>query len=144
MDDLTLNATVHASPTDVFAAWTDPAIVAAWFCPNCKVEPRVGGAFEMYFREDAPEGTRGSEGCVFKALQAPWHLAFTWNFPPHLETIRDARTRVEVKLSDVSKGTALQLRQSGWKTDGEWVEGRAYFEDAWRRVLDSLVAHFSR
>ncbi|MGK0360256.1 MAG: hypothetical protein ACI9U2_002569 [Bradymonadia bacterium] len=143
MEDLTLNATVPAEPNAVWSAWTDPAIVAAWLSPTCTVEPRVGGAFEIHFMANAQEGERGSEGCVFVALQEPWHLAFTWNFPPHLTTIRDARTRVDLKLSGVRKGTALQLRQSGWQSGGEWAEGRAYFETAWRRVLDALVAHFA-
>lgn len=143
MQDLTLNATVPAPPAAVYAAWTDPAIVAAWFCPTCTVEPRVGGAFEMYFMADAPAGQRGSEGCVFVALEPAEHVAFTWNFPPHLTTIRDARTRVDLTLSAAPEGTALTLRQSGWRGDGEWPAGRAYFDAAWRRVLDALVGHFS-
>ena len=143
MDDLILNATVPAPPADVWAAWTDPPAVAAWLCPDCKVEPQVGGAFEMYFMADAPEGQRGSEGGTFLALEAPRHLAFSWNFPPHLTSIRDARTRVDLRLSAAPEGTALELRQSGWQRGGEWPAGRAYFDAAWRRVLHALVAHFS-
>ena len=143
MADLTLDAIVPAPAAAVWAAWTDAAVVAAWLSPACHVEPHVGGAFEMYFMADAPPGQRGSEGCVFLALEAPRRLAFSWNFPPHLASIRDARTRVDVTLSPVPMGTAVALRQSGWQSTGEWPAGRAYFEGAWRRVLDALVGHFA-
>lgn len=143
MDDLILEATVPAPPAAVHAAWTDPAEVARWFCSDCRVEPTVGGAFEMYFLKDAPAGGRGSEGCTFLALDPPHGLAFSWNFPPHLASIRFERTRVDLRFTPTEEGTALTLRQSGWGEGGEWPAGRAYFDAAWRRVLDALIGHFA-
>jgi uncharacterized protein YndB with AHSA1/START domain len=143
MDDLILEAVVPAPPMQVYAAWTEQAEVERWFCANCAVEARLGGPFEMYFITDAPEGSRGSEGCAFLALDPPGALAFSWNFPPHLPTIRDARTRVDLTFEVHAEGTALTLRQSGWGEGGEWPAGHAYFDAAWRRVLDALIGHFS-
>lgn len=143
MDDLILEAVVPAPPAQVYAAWTVQAEVARWFCARCTVEPVVGGAFEMYFIADAPKGSRGSEGCTFLAIEPPNAVAFSWNFPPHLPTIRDARTRVDLSFVSHAEGTALTLRQSGWGEGGEWPAGRAYFDAAWRRVLDALIGHFS-
>lgn len=143
LSDVIVEATIPARPAAVWAAWTEPAQVAAWFCSDCTVEPRVGGAFEMYFMADAPEGSRGSEGCTYLALDPPDALAFSWNFPPHLATIRAARTRVDLTLTPCAEGTALTLRQSGWGSGGEWPAGHAYFSAAWRRVVDALLGHFA-
>lgn len=143
MDDLILDAVVPAPPEAVFAAWTDPREVARWFCSRCKVEPVVGGAFEMYFLTEAPVGSQGSEGCTYLALDPPRALALSWNFPPHLQTIRNAYTRVDLTFAPSPEGTALSLRQSGWGEGGEWPAGYAYFSAAWRRVLDALIGHFA-
>ena len=134
---------VHAPVREVFDAWTTRAGVASFFAPDAHIDLRVGGSYEMYFMPDAPEGTRGSEGCTIVELEADSHLAFTWNFPPTLPIIRNERTRVDLRFEAVEPGiTEVSLRQSGFKTGGEWPQGVEYFERAWGVVFERLVHRF--
>lgn len=134
---------VDATPAEVYRMWTTETGVVAFFTNAAKIELRVGGAYEMYFLLDAPEGARGSEGCTIIEFEEGRHLAFTWNFPPHLAAIRDEHTRVDITLTPLGPGrTRVELLQSGWGSGPEWNAGYAYFDKAWRQVLTYLQEHF--
>jgi hypothetical protein len=40
-----------------------------FFAPDAKVEPRVGGAFQIYIDPTAPPGSRGADDMRLLALQ---------------------------------------------------------------------------
>ncbi len=87
---------------------------------------------------------QGSEGCVVVGIEEPTRLSFTWNFPPTLPTIRNQHTLVTLTFapSDDSH-TSVTLTQDGFRDDGEWPDGRAYFDRAWDMVLSQLQGYFS-
>ena len=60
---------VDAYKNDVWKAWTTEDGTKTFFAPDCKIDLRPGGAYEMYFNPDAPEGDRGGEGCRILALE---------------------------------------------------------------------------
>jgi uncharacterized protein YndB with AHSA1/START domain len=127
---------VPASPEQVWEAWATQAGALTFFAPECKVEPRPGGAYEMYFNLDAPAGSRGGEGLVFLALQAPRLLSFTWNAPPELAEVRDQRTHVTVRLEPLPGGqTRVHFCEDGFGEGGQWEERIEYFKSAWGRVV---------
>jgi uncharacterized protein YndB with AHSA1/START domain len=137
---------VPAPRDDVWTAWTTRDGVTAWFAPHADVEPRPGGAYELYFLSDAPLGARGSEGCVVLAMEPPERFSFSWNFPPHMPSIRNARTRVDVRLEAPAGGagpTRVTMRQSGWRAGEDWDAGYDYFDRAWGVVLDRLRRRFA-
>ena len=78
----------------VWQAWTTAEGVRRFFAPQCTIDLRPGGAYEMYFDLEAAAGLRGSEGCVVLAIEEPNMLSFTWNAPPELPRIRDHHTHV--------------------------------------------------
>ena len=78
----------------VWQAWTTAEGVRSFFAPQCTIDLRPGGAYEMYFDLEAASGLRGSEGCVVLAIEEPYMLSFTWNAPPELPRIRDHHTHV--------------------------------------------------
>lgn len=134
---------VPAPVQDVFEAWTTSAGTRRFFAPDARIEAVPGGAYEILFMTEAPEGKRGSEGCRVLEAKAPEHLAFTWNFPPSIPTIRNEHTRVDVwfeKLSESS--TRVRMKQSEWKTGGDWDKGFRYFDQAWDLVLGRLKRSF--
>ena len=134
---------IYASAQEVYDAWTTHAGVTSFFAPDARIDLRPGGAYEMYFMPSAPEGSRGGEGCTVIEFTPGAHVAFTWNFPPTLPTIRDEHTRVDLDFVAIDgEITEVTLRQSGFKTGGEWPEGVEYFERAWDVVLDRLVHRF--
>lgn len=131
---------IDASVATVWDAWTTEAGIKSFFSSNCKIEARVGGPIEIYFDMEASPGNRGSEGCVFPALQENRMIFFTWNALPHLPEIRKQRTYVTLYLDVVnSRQTQLQFYNGGYGFGGEWDAVFEYFQNAWlKQVLPNL------
>jgi uncharacterized protein YndB with AHSA1/START domain len=137
--------TVTASIDEVWQAWTTESGVVTFFAPEAKIDPCVGGPYEMYFAADAPPGSRGSEGCIIQELRPEERLVFSWNFPPTIPELRNAgaRTRVTLTLQAAGKKmTALTLTQTGWQSGTAWDRGYEYFDRAWTVVLGRLKDRF--
>lgn len=135
-------AEVDGPVKKVWDAWTTTEGVVTFFAPAAKVHLRTGGVYELYFMTEAPEGSRGSEGCTILGFDPDRSLAFTWNFPPHLP-IRDEKTSVKLLFHDLEGGrTRLELIHSGWREGPAWEQGYAYFDQAWDVVLARLQHRF--
>lgn len=125
-----------AAPDAIWEAWTTPEGARSFFASECKVEPRPGGAYEMYFNRDAPEDSRGGEGLVFLALQKPSLVSFTWNAPPELAEVRHQHTHVTVRLEPLPGGhTRLHFCEDGFGEGGQWEQRIEYFRHAWGKVI---------
>src|SRR5687767_9335261 len=90
--DVVVNATIDQA----WDAWTTREGIITFFAPDAKIEPRVGGAFQIYIDPGAPAGQRGADEMRFLALQPKKMLSFDWNAPPHLAEARAQRTFVVV------------------------------------------------
>ena len=144
MEDLVKQIVVSAPPPTVYRAWTTTEGLRTFMVPTARIDLREGGDLEILFDMSQPEGSRGSEGCVVVAFEPDRELAFTWNFPPSLPSIRGQHTIVRISFVAEGPGTRVTLRQSGWRDDGEWPAGWSYFDRAWGRVLEQLRESFAR
>ena len=136
---------VAATPEQVWQAWTTREGITSFFAPDARVEPRVGGAFQVYFDPDAPAGSKGADDMRFMALQPPHMLSFDWNAPPSLPQARQQRTFVVVRLAAVDEhATRVTLHHTGWGDGGEWDKAYAYFDRAWGNVLGNLKQRFAQ
>ncbi len=137
LGEVTVDAPVH----DVWRAWTTEEGIRSFFAPECRVDLRVDGPYEMLFLADGEPGQRGGEGVRFLAIQPEKMLSFTWNAPPHLAEVRKQRTHVVLRFFEIEgERTRVTLRHDGWGEGGEWDEAFAYFERAWLKiVLPNLV-----
>lgn len=134
---------VTASPEQVWNAWTTREGITSFFAPDAKIEPRVGGAFEVYINPFAEPGMKGADDMRFLALQPPRMLSFTWNAPPSLPEARAQRTFVVVRIEPVNeRETRVTLHHTGWGDGGEWDKAYAYFDRAWGNVLGNLKKRF--
>ena len=77
---------IAASAEDLFDAWLDPEALAIWMRPGAgirnteaKVEPRVGGRFEINMHAESGVIPHSGE---YKVIDRPRRLVFTW-FSPH-------------------------------------------------------------
>lgn len=137
---------VKASLAEVWWAWSTREGVKTFFAPDARVELRPLGAYEMLFMPDAPVGQKGGEGCRVLAFAPMEMLAFEWNFPPSIPSLRgsDARTWVMVEMVESAPGTVkVRLRQLGWQPGEDWEKGLAYFDRAWDVVLSRLQSRFA-
>jgi uncharacterized protein YndB with AHSA1/START domain len=134
---------VAASLDDAWTAWTTREGIVSFFAPDAKVEPRVGGAFQIYFNPLGAPGAKGADDMRFMALQPKSMLSFDWNAPPHLPDARAQRTFVVVRFAAIDgKSTRVSLHHTGWGDGGEWDKAYAYFDRAWGNVMANLKKRF--
>jgi len=127
---------VPAPLTEVWRAWTTEEGVQSFFAPECNIDLRPGGAYEMFFDLDAGHGNRGGEGMIVMAVQPERKLAFTWNAPPQLPSVRGQMTHVVIRLFETKDGgTRVTLRHDGWGAGDEWHDAFEYFSRAWADVV---------
>jgi len=100
---------IAAPAQELFDAWLDPASLADWMRPGgktratVKVDPRVGGQFEIVMYADSgPVPHTGT----YKEIDRPKRLVFTWNSPYALNNdslvtveFRPARGATEIVLT---------------------------------------------
>ncbi len=136
---------VAASAADVWKAWTTIEGAKTFFAPEARIEPRVDGAYELYFKPDAPPGLRGSEGMRILSFEPEKRLSYTWNAPPDIPEIRGQRTQVTVDIEPLAPDrTRVRITHQGWGEGDAWDRAYAYFDRAWGKiVLPRLVARFA-
>lgn len=137
--------TVPAGVDAVWQAWTTTEGVTSFFAPGAEIEPRVGGAFRVYFDPAGEPGMKGADDMRILAIQPKKMLSFDWNAPPSLPQARQQRTFVIVRLLPVdAKTTRVTLHHVGWGDGGEWDQAYAYFDRAWGNVLSGLKDRFEK
>ncbi len=133
---ISFQLSVPASVSEVWGAWTTEKGTRTFFAPAGKIQLKPGGAYEMYFNQDAAPGEQGSEGMIFLAVQPETMLSFTWNAPPSLPEIRGQMTHVVICLEEKSpQETLVHLTHDGWGEGGEWDQAFDYFIRAWGEIV---------
>ena len=134
---------IPATLDQAWDAWTTRDGIVSFFAPDAKIEPRVGGAFQIYIDPTAPAGSKGADDMRFMAIQPKKMLSFDWNAPPSLPEARAQRTFVVVRFEPLGeRSTRITLHHSGWGEGGEWDKAYAYFDRAWGHVLGNLKKRF--
>jgi uncharacterized protein YndB with AHSA1/START domain len=143
--DITVTKVVNAPVAEVWNAWTTSVGIESFFAPKAaKVEPWPGGAFELWFGVDHPEGSRGSEGCKVHSVKPMEQFVFEWNAPPTIPKIRPLRTLVYLDFKPVDMThTEVTLRNFGYGYGEDWDKTKAYFQRAWPAVMDALETRFA-
>ena len=121
-----VEARIHASPEQVWKAWTEPNLLKTWFGsdPNGKVldaktDPVPGGKFEVTFRDS--DGTEHTCFGVYREVQESSRLTFTWQWKnePGVESF------IILSLAPHGYSTRLQLEHinPGPGSNHDYVEG---------------------
>jgi uncharacterized protein YndB with AHSA1/START domain len=131
-----LEIVVNASVEKVWWAWTTREGIRSFFAPDCDIDLRVLGKYDILFAPSAPVGLRGAEGNLLLAIQEGKMLSFTWDAPPLFPEIRKQRTSVVVRLARLGQDkTRLVFSHSGWGEGADWSKVRNYFVSAWGDVV---------
>jgi uncharacterized protein YndB with AHSA1/START domain len=120
--------------------WVDPERIVTWLCGQAKIEPKVGGAYELFW-DETPEhnSTLGCRITTFEPYQH--HLAFTWRGVEAWESLMPAgSTTVTIRLTDQGTSSTLYLTHTGWGEGDDWAEAREWQADAWKHALGGLKA----
>ena len=161
--DIVVVKTINAPVAEVWKAWTTSEGIESFFAPKAvKVEPWPGGAFELWFGVNLPEGSRGCEGCKVHSVR-PLDLG-AWDMPTraaamemNIHGIHGAgdsliyfvERREDLSIYDVDfkplpgSRTEVTLRNFGYGDGDDWVKTKAYFQTAWNNVMASLEKRFA-
>lgn len=133
---LRLERTIAASPEQVYRAWTKAEALTRWMGPSAEfktvvhaVEPKVGGRYR--YELCGPEGARHVVSGVFRTLEPPKKLVFTWAWEERPE---EGETQVTILLSPEGRGTRLVLLHERFIT----AEVRDKHVQGWTGCLDRL------
>jgi len=103
-----------APPAAVFAAFADAALVSRWLTPSPDItltvldfDFRIGGAYRFAYH--IPGGATMLVNGVYRAIEPPSRLVFSWNIEPPDEHA-GVRSEVIVTLTADGSGTALHIR----------------------------------
>lgn len=144
-EPIILQAMVEAPPARVWQALTTPEGVHSFFSEQALVEPKIGGAYEMYFAPENPVGFKGTEGVRILAMEEPSRFFISWNAPRSYPQYRDQKTVVEFELEPVGESrTLVRLTHSGWGRGPGWGQVRDYFGNAWKVILGRLQYRFDK
>lgn len=144
LPSLTLVRRLNAPPEKVFAAWTDPRIMALWFGPHgthvsqATADLRVGGGFRVVIVEDrdvrAGAGARHEACGTYTLIDPPRLVRFDWWW----ESTPERVSQVTVTLRAIAGGTELTLLHEKFAdevTATRHVRG-------WTESLERLVTLF--
>jgi uncharacterized protein YndB with AHSA1/START domain len=145
MDPLRFTVDVPAPRDHVWEAFTTAAGLAGWLCLRARVEPEIGGAYELFWDPDESHPERDSTlGCTVLSLDRPRLLEFTWRGAEAVADVMNVAgappTQVKVELRPTLDGTRIELTHSGWGDGPGWERARAWFERAWGGALQALRA----
>ncbi len=131
---ITFRRTFAAPREDVFAAWTQPEQLAAWWDPSgaplaeCVIDLRPGGGFRFVNREAHGPPFAG----VYRIIESPSLLVFDALGAVGTVQLVDARGATDMEVT-IRCGSAEHLEQ--------FV--KLGVSDGTDRTLDNLVAHMA-
>jgi uncharacterized protein YndB with AHSA1/START domain len=128
---------VAVAPTVAFEAWTGPAHIRRWWQPHglraslVEVDLRAGGTYRIGM--DSPDGQTVYVRGVFRAVDPPSRLAYTWKWE-NGEFASVPESLVTVEFRPIAEGTEVIVRHEALADEA----GPAH-EKGWADCLDALA-----
>jgi uncharacterized protein YndB with AHSA1/START domain len=133
---------LDAAPELVFAAFVDRRLVSLWLTPGPEVrlevlsfDFNVGGAYRFAYH--VPGGQIMHVNGVFRAIEPPTGLIFSWNIEPPDEHA-GIESEVTVTIAPDGKGSRLLVRHEKLARAGAVMR----HAEGWRGALDQLASLF--
>jgi uncharacterized protein YndB with AHSA1/START domain len=140
LDPILIQVTVPLPIPMIYAALTDAAQLTQWLASSAKVEPRVGGPYELTFDSEPKFTSRGQ----VTHLTADADIGFTWRGPPAFDEILAEPaepTTVYLRLAESPEGIDVTLEHAGWKSGEAWEDARSWHFHFWDDKLHILKDH---
>lgn len=127
-----------ASPERVFAAFSRAEVVARWLTPSpdvkltvLELDFREGGAYR--FAYDTPEGQRMLVGGVYRTIEAPSRLVFSWLIESP-DVHAGIESQVTVSIAPSAAGSDLLVLHERF----ERADANARHAEGWAGALEQL------
>jgi uncharacterized protein YndB with AHSA1/START domain len=129
-----------AAPQKVFRAFADARLVSRWLSPSPEIaltvlqlDFQVGGAYRFSYQ--VPDGREMRVNGVYRSIEPPSRIVFSWNIEPPDEHAGLA-SEVTVSITPDGDGSALLIRHAQLTLPG----ARQRHSDGWVGALDRLSA----
>jgi len=139
---LRVSRVIEADRDTLFRAWTDPRELAEWWRQDgdgwafaeASVDLRVGGRYRLGMI--APEGRRHVAVGVYREIQRPGRLVFTWDWEDVPNGIGETLVTVEFKAVDADRTEIVVTHE-------RFVEAARLgrHEQGWTELLALLEHH---
>ncbi len=117
--------------------------LAEWAGPAAYVEPHRDGAWDVYFKPEAPKGQRGSENRIIGIVPMST-IILEAGAPSQFPTVKAEKTITIFRLEPINAGyTRLNMTQTGWKQGEEWDRAFEYLIDGNAQWLGWLHRRFT-
>ena len=133
--DITRTIDIAAPATKVWAALTEPELIAQWFGDRIEFDASPGGAGAF--------GWTGHDHGPFRVLvehvDEPKTLVYRWARDANVDPVPGNSTVVRFDLAEIEGGTRLTLVETGFE---ELVDPQSAHDgnvDGWRAELGDLV-----
>lgn len=142
---IVLVRTIAAPVADVFAAWTDPALLRQWLAPypmevvEASADVRPGGSYRIVVA--GPDGVRHTTTGEYREVVSGRRLVKTWIYEAPDPAVPRSASLLTVEFRDAGSGTTeLTLRHDGLPT----VQDRVGSGTGWLMCLEKLDVLVSR
>jgi len=141
--ELVIDRKFAARPQMVFAAWTDPALIAGWFGPQglhvseLEIDLKVGGTYRIAMLN--ADGSPHIVGGVYREIDPPRRLSFTWAWQS--DGVAGNESLVEIEFEAVDDGTLMHFRHSGFETGNVAVMHNAGWDSSFICLDDFLKSN---
>jgi len=135
---LVVRRTIRATPELLFAAWTEPQHLCAWWgprpvtCAGAEVDLRVGGRYRIL--NALPDGTTVTIEGEFREIEPPSKLVYTWRMGQEVKEWSLVTVRFE------PRGDATEVTVVHDQIATEPV--RDSHEKGWNGCFDGLALYF--
>jgi uncharacterized protein YndB with AHSA1/START domain/DNA-binding transcriptional ArsR family regulator len=146
--ELTLTRVFNAPREIVFKAWTDPRLVAQWWCPYgftnpvCELDVRTEGTILIHMR--GPDGVEYPMQGIYHEVVPPERLVFT------TRAVEDARGEFQLEVfntvtfTELGDKTQLTLHAVVVRATSAAEGALAGMEAGWSQSLDKLAGVLSQ
>lgn len=137
--ELVITRTFAHAPETVFAAWTTPESLSAWWGTadhtgsDASIEARAGGTWRACMT--SPDGTAHWSGGDILAIDPPRHLKLTFAW----ESVPDNSFELDLTFTPVPGGTEMTFRQR-LSASAAAIEG---FRTGWEETFTNLETWLS-
>ncbi|MCD7060891.1 SRPBCC family protein [Pelagibacterium xiamenense] len=133
---ITLTRTIDVPAEELFAAWTDPALLEQWQAEKVSFEPFEGGAFRFETVDaDDPEAVHVVSGTVL-VYEPESKLVERWHYQGENEDIEQSVLTVVFK--DIGEGrTEITLTEEAEAHKD--AESRIFSIEAWDAAIGELA-----
>lgn len=134
---------LNAAAEDLYAAWTEPEVMAAWMGGDVEADVRPGGAYRIAVR--GPEGETYVHSGEYRALEPGRRIVQTFR-TSGIEGLEGplpySDEFIEVRLQPLGPAQTLLILLNGWNGEAMPDEAKAAVKQAWSAWIDQLEALF--